>query len=162
MEILWDSIKNCQQSLFRFEGLQDYSAEDGEEAVNYFIQTGQLKEIPDSNNEWWSDMKLRNEKGILTQRVRLIIEPKTDYTTMELEYLRMAKEYSGDDIRIIQQKDFEVFAPNKVSDFYLIDDQRLFIMVYGSQGKYLHSNESRDVSEYIKLKRLLLKSSVSL
>jgi hypothetical protein len=162
MEPLWDAIKNSQQSIFRFEGLQDYSAEDGEEVVSCFVKTGQLQNIPDANNKWWSDMKLRNEKGIVTQRVRLVIEPKTNYTKMELEYLRIAKAYSGDDIRIIQEEDFRFISLESIPDFYIIDESRLFLMNYGSEGKYLNSVESDEVIEYVRLKNLLIQSSLPL
>ncbi len=162
MEPLWEAIKKCQHSLFRFEGLQDYSAEDGEDAVDYFMQTGQLKEAPDSNNEWWSDIKLRNEKGIVTQRVRLVTEPKTDYTKMELAYLKLAKNYSGDDIRIIQEADFLSIVPEGIPDFYIIDEHRLFLMNYGLAGKYLNSVESHEVIEYVRLKNLLIHNSLPL
>lgn len=162
MEPLWDAITNCQKYLFRFEGLQDYSAEDSDDAVDYFVKTGNLKSIPDANNKWWSDMKLRNENGIVTQRVRLVIEPTTDYTKMELEYLKQAKEYSGDDIRIIKEVDFREVVSNDVSDFYLIDDQKLFIMNYGPKGKYLNSIESDNIDGYIELKEQLLQISIPL
>lgn len=160
MEQIWESIRNCEKSLFRFEGLQDYSAEDGEAIVRHFIQTGTLKEIPNEENAWWSAMKVRNEKGILTQRVRLVLEPRTDYLNMELEYLRRAKEYSGDDIRIINEIDLYNIAPSGLEDFYIIDDTKIFIMKYGPKGKYIHSRVSGDVIQYSKLKEKLLQSSL--
>ena len=162
MEPLWEAIENCQKSLFRFEGLQDYSAEDGEDTVNYFVKTGQLKKFPDTNNKWWSDIKLKNESGVVTQRVRLVTEPMTDYTRMELEYLKVAKNYSGDDIRIIQEENFLSISIVGTSDFYIIDESRLFFMNYGLEGKYLNSVESDEVIKYVRLKDLLIQSSLPL
>ena len=47
MEPLWEAIENCKKSLFCYEGLQDYSAEDGTESLSYFLSKGKLKEVPD-------------------------------------------------------------------------------------------------------------------
>ena len=162
MESIWETIQRCKKSLFRFEGLQDYSAEDGEEALEFFIRNGILKEVPDWNNEWWKEMKARNDQGVVTQRVRLVIEPVTDYTKMELEYLKKAKEYSGDDIRVIYEDNFVKIAPNGLHDFYLVDDERLFLMQYGPKGKYISSYESDEIQEYLNLKELLLRVSIPL
>lgn len=162
MEPLWEAIENCKKSLFCYEGLQDYSAEDGTESLSYFLSKGKLKEVPDINNKWWSDMKRRNEKGIITERVRLVIEPKTDYTQMELEYLKMAKSYSGDDIRIISEVDFRAFVSEGIPDFYIIDDSRVFTMNYGLKGKYLYSIETSNVLEYLDIKKKLILNSIPL
>jgi hypothetical protein len=40
MDYLWPAIEKAKTSLFRFEGLQDYSGEDGDEAVLIFYRQG--------------------------------------------------------------------------------------------------------------------------
>ena len=159
MEPIWEYIKNCKNSLFRFEGLQDYSEEDGAKWVEIFTTTGKLAELPDERNEWWKEMKERNEKGLLTQRVRLVTKPMTDYTKMELAYLKEAKKYSGDDIRIIDEKSFNELMPNGLKDFWIIDDTYVFLMEYSPKGKYLKSQLVEDVKEYVRLKDRLLEAS---
>jgi hypothetical protein len=161
MEPIWQYIENCKKSLFRFEGLQDYSAEDSDKWVENFLTTGKLAEIPNDNNEWWRKMKQRNESGIVTQRVRLVTEPLTDYTKMELAYLKEAKRYSSDDIRIIKEEDFKEIAPSGFKDFWMIDDLHVFVMEYGPKGKYLGSKmvEEQEVGKYLDLKEKLLERS---
>ena len=85
MRLLNQYIKNCEQSLFRYEGLQDYSAEDSKEFVEKYISTGELTFFP-NDSEWWKDIKQKNQQGVVTQRVRLITYPITDYTKAELAF----------------------------------------------------------------------------
>lgn len=163
MEPLWQSIDNCKQSLFRFEGLQDYSAEDSDQWVETFITTGKLAELPGDNNPWWKKMKERSEKGIITQRVRLVTEPVTDYTKMELAYLKEAKKYSGDDIRTITETDFKKIVPTGSPDFYVVDEA-VFVMNYGPKGKHLGSTllTGAEANKYLNLKEKLLEASSEL
>ncbi len=161
MELIWHSIKNSTTSLFRFEGLQDYSGEDGMETVRAFIDTGVLIEHP-RDTLWWREMKVRNEQDITTQRVRLVTEPLTDYTKWELAYLKEAKEYSGDDIRIITEKEFFKITSEEIPDFWLIDNEYVFLMHYGKSGKYLHSEQVTNIDKYLTLKTELMEASVPL
>ena len=78
---------------------------------------------------------------------------------MELAYLRLAKDYSGDDIRLISELGLRKIASDGLPDFYLIDDQMVYLMNYGPKGKYLGSHEEHSVESYIKIKEQLLKMS---
>ncbi len=162
MDYLWPAIEKAKISLFRFEGLQDYSGEDGDEAVAYFLQTGQLLTVPDHTNDWWRNMKARRERGVVTSRVRLVCEPLTDYTKMELAYLQQAKAYSGDDIRIITETACRTIVSKDLPDFYLIDDEVVFTMQYDPLGTYLGSTQVHTVSQYKDIKDALMACSAPL
>ncbi len=130
-------FNNAIKSVFRFEGLQDYSAMDGDEAVEVFKRTSKLLLLP-KDTEWWQEMKEKNKRGIITQRIRLIELPLTDYTKMELTWHKEAAEYSGDDIRVIEKKDFDKIISETIPDFWMIDDQYAFPMEYGPKGKFIN------------------------
>lgn len=156
-------IKNAKKSLFRFEGLQDYSAEDGDEVVKIFIDTGKLAELPNTN-KWWLEMKKKNKLGMITQRVRLVTKPITDYTKTELAYLKEASKYSGDDIRIIEENDLKQIAPLGIKDYWLVDNKYVLEMNYGPKGKYISYNliEDSKIRTFIDLKTKLLEKSKKL
>jgi hypothetical protein len=107
-------------------------------------------------------MKARRERGVVTSRVRLVSEPLTDYTKMELAYLQKAKAYSGDDIRCITEAEYRKIVPKDLPDFYLIDDQVVFAMQYGPLGTYLGSTQVHTVSQYRDSKAALMAGSVPL
>lgn len=161
MDNLDTSIKNAKKSLFRFEGLQDYSAEDGDEIVKTFIKTGKLDWLPE-NNEWWKNIKTMNDKGVKTHRVRLVILPQTDYTKWELALQKECALFSGEDIRIIEENKFNSIIGTQIPDFYLIDDENAFILKYGLKGKYLSNTPVNkiDISHYKDFKIKLLAHSI--
>jgi hypothetical protein len=161
MDLLWKTIEVSDKALFRFEYLQDYSAEDGNDTVKYFIQTGFLREHPETS-PWWSQIKRRNDSGMSTARVRMVTEPMSDYTKMELAYLMEAKKYSGEDIRIITEECFQKLDLSDVKDFYLVDNSQVFIMKYGEKGKYLGSELVDGLDKYLNAKDRLLGNSLPL
>jgi hypothetical protein len=158
MDLLEQYIKGVRKSLFRFEGLQDYSAEDGNKVVRDFLKTGDIGPKA-SESDWWKWIKELNDLAIKTQRVRMVVEPLTDYTRWELAALKEASEYTGDEIRVIKKEKIA----SGIQDFWLIDDTFPFLMYYGNRGKYIKSKLSGTrVDHFIHLKNFLLDNSVSI
>lgn len=155
-------LDKASKSIFRFEGLQDYTAEDGEEFVKKYIETGQLLEKPEEIL-WCRNLRGMNERGIVTQRVRLVKLPLNDYTKTELAWYRAAAEYSGDDIRLIEQEDFDKIFETEMPDFWMVDDMYTFPMEYGPKGKFLGDMlvEGKEVEAYVQYKIKLINNSVS-
>jgi hypothetical protein len=162
MDQLDQYLKGAKKSIFRYEGLQDYSAEDGEESVREYVATGKLPFKPEET-EWWQDIKDKNENGVKTCRVRFVEEPLTEYTKMELACHRKSAAYSGEDIRIITSE-LSAGSEKNLKDFYLIDDSFLFLMDYGPKGKYIGSILVKDerVKKFIEYKNELISQSTSL
>ncbi|MES2216232.1 MAG: DUF6879 family protein [Patescibacteria group bacterium] len=156
-------IEKAEKSVFRYEGLQDYSAEDGEESIKHFIETGELN-IHSTDTEWWQMIKEKNDAGVKTCRVRMVKRPLNDYTKWELALHKESAEFSGEDIRIIEEAPLGTIKKD-LSDFYLIESTHLFILKYGPKGKYLGSvliEDNKKVDEYVKYSQELIKNSVSI
>ena len=160
MDELFKYIDKSSESVFRYEGLQDYSAEDGQESVREFMKSGKLPFVS-SESKWWQDIKLKNQQGIKTCRVRMVEEPLTDYTKMELALHVQSASFSGEDIRILEKDKFLSINP-KLKDFYMVDDKYLFTMKYGPNGKYLGSSlvSGSIVQDYISYKKQMIILSV--
>lgn len=160
VETLEQVINKAKKTIFRFESLQDYSAEDPKEELEYFIQNKSLM-TQAKDTEWWKGVKEKNEKGIKDSRVRLVIEPMNDYTRFELAFLKTAAAFSGSDIRIIKENSLLV---NDFGDYYIIDDLHVFVMEYGPQGKYLGFREvqTKDVGKFIDHKNMIMRGSIEI
>ena len=160
MDKLFQYIDKASKSVFRYEGLQDYSAEDGQESVREFMKSGKLPFIS-SESKWWQDIKLKNEQGIKTCRVRMVEKPLTDYTKMELALHVQSALFSSEDIRIIE-KDIILSMATQLEDFYLVDDEHLFVLKYGPNGKYLGSSlvSGNVVKEYLGYKKKMIDLSI--
>ncbi len=154
-------FKKATKSLFRFEGLQDYSAEDGDEFTRKFLETGILP-IDPRDDSWCQEMKKKNEDGMITQRVRLVKRPLNAYTIAELAWHKEAAAFSGDDIRIVEEEVFSALFPNGLDDYWMMDDTYVTPLMYGEHGKYLKSAliTGPEALKYIEYKDALLKAAI--
>ena len=145
---LYKYLQSAQKSLFRFEAFQDYKVEgDGID--------------DDGMKEWWDFITLKTKSGVKMQRVRLIIEPLTEYTKNELVVHKKSKTF-GDDIRLIREDVFKNLKL-KQEDFWLIDDSVILKMNYGARGEYLGFDIIKNgVDDYIAAKNVLIKNSTNL
>ncbi|MEN9338081.1 MAG: hypothetical protein RIQ41_395 [Candidatus Parcubacteria bacterium] len=145
---LYQYLQSSKVSLFRFEALQEYKVEgDG-------IDDEGMK-------EWWNFIESKTKSGITMQRVRLIIEPLTEYTKSELVVHKKSKTF-GDTIKIVKEEVFNTLNI-KQEDFWLIDEKVVLKMKYSTDGEYLGFDiVENDTDFYIKTKNLLLKNSTNL
>lgn len=142
---LYQHLQSAQKSLFRFETLQDYNVGD-----DGFDDQGM--------KDWWDFITLKTKSGVKMERVKLVIEPLTEYTKSELIVHAKSKTF-GDDIKTINEITF-----NKLSipqeDFWLIDERLVLIMKYSESGEYLGFDiEESDIKKYITTKDILIKHS---
>jgi hypothetical protein len=123
------------RSAFRLETLQHYSAPDEEDALARFC----AGKNPDINLSWWTGLaREHTAAGRTMARVRIIIEPPSDYTRFELvAYPIMAA--AGDDIRIITVPRGAWPAGIPHEDFWLFDDRDVWVMRYDAAGVFLRA-----------------------
>lgn len=152
-------LASAKISLFRFEQLQDYDVANEKESIVYFKATGEVKD--EIMKDWWEFIKSKTKSGVVMQRVRLVVEPYTDYTKMELVLHKKTSEH-GDDIRIISEPDFKSLNI-QLPDFWLIDMSLVLIMEYNSFGEYRGFKVQTDnIKVFIDAKELLCKQSIAL
>ena len=156
---LLDYLNSAKSSLFRYEGLQEYDIEQEREAVQHFLENGVFDES--RMREWWDFIESKKKTGVSMQRVRLLVEPLTDYTKMELAIHRKSNKV-GDDIRVITEEKLKELLGLKPQDFWLIDDSAALLMQYDSVGKYLGFTLAEDVAPFLFLKNEFLKNSISI
>jgi hypothetical protein len=145
---LYQYLQSAKKSLFRFETLQEYKVEgDGID--------------DDGMKEWWDFITLKTKSGVKMERVRLVIEPLTEYTKNELIVHKKSKTF-GDDIRLMKEDSFRSLNINQ-EDFWLVDDVIVLKMNYGTGGEYLGFNViESDVDHYIAIKNRLIENSIDL
>ncbi|MFF1819292.1 DUF6879 family protein [Kribbella sp. NPDC058245] len=123
----WLSLfADFSQSAFRLEGLQTYDATGEEEAVARFLADGTY----DLDLSWWTSMARRHaDAGHKMARVRVIVEPLTDYTRFELAgYPQM--DAAGDEIRIIVAPEGTWPEGVPQHDYWLFDERYVWQMHY--------------------------------
>lgn len=111
------------RSAFRLEGFQHYSAPDEVEALARF----RAGEDPRIDLTWWTDLARKHtQAGRTMSRVRVIVEPPSEYTRFELvAYPVMAA--AGDDIRVISVDPGRWPADVPHHDYWLFDDRDVWV-----------------------------------
>jgi hypothetical protein len=153
-----DYLAQAKESIFRFEYLREYKVPSEWDSFTRYQDTG----ILDTSflREWWSFLEGLHAKEIITQRVRLVREPKTEYTKWELQVHQQTLSH-GDDIRIISQDKLTPVL-ELLKDFWLIDFTTALSMVYSDAGEYLGFTVHNNAEEYSVAKKYLLDNSKSL
>jgi len=132
------------RSAFRLEALQHYTDPSEREAFARFC-AGQ---DPQVNLSWWTGMtRKQTGAGRSMSRVRVIVEPPSDYTRFELvAYPVMAA--AGDDIRIISVSPGTWPSGVPHEDYWAFDDRDIWVMRYDDAGVF-HRAELLDDPDQI-------------
>jgi hypothetical protein len=121
------------RSAFRLETLQHYSEPIEADAFAQF----RAGHDPAIDMSWWLGMAIgHNEAGHRMSRVRIVVEPPSDYTRFEFA-LYPSMVATGDDIRVIPIAESEWPAGIPHEDFWLFDDRDLWVIEYDSIGTFL-------------------------
>jgi hypothetical protein len=128
------------RSAFRLETFQHYSAPDEVEALARF----RAGEDPRIDLAWWTDLaRTHTDAGRTMSRVRVIVEPPSEYTRFELvAYPVMAA--AGDDIRVISVEAGRWPADVPHHDYWLFDDRDVWVLNYDQEGVLLSAELQDD------------------
>ncbi len=147
------------RSAFRLETFQHYTAPDEQEQYARFL----AGEEPRPDLTWWTKLARGHvAAGRTMSRVRVIVEPPSDYTRFELAaYPIMAA--AGDDIRIISVSPGAWPPGIPHEDFWIFDSRDLWVLRYDGSGFLLSAelvDDSRVVADHLRWREKALELSV--
>lgn len=157
LDILDELIDNAKHLIFRYEALQDYSAEDGIEMANEFVKTGDIGfEI--EGNEFYEFLKAKQKAGCELYRIRNVELPMNNYTKWEIEVYRKMYLNNHKKVGLIHYREEPTIS--NIQDFYIIDNQ-ILLLDYGDNGKLLDCRLADD-DNYMNIMKTLIDSSIDL
>lgn len=119
-----------EHSAFRLEGLQRYTEPGETESFAKFC----AGEDPQIQMGYWLGLAAAHKAaGRTMARVRVIVEPPSDYTRFELSVYPAMSE-AGDEVRIISTTADRWPADLPHHDFWLFDDRHVWILDYDDVG----------------------------
>jgi Family of unknown function (DUF6879) len=155
-------FKTFTRSAWRLEGRQTYNSPGEAPALARFL----AGEQPQLDTSWWESMLAANTaQGRTVGRVRILVEPPTDYTRFELAcYPQIAA--AGEDIRIIAVRagDWPPGLPHD-HDYWLFDEHDVWAMEYDDAGRFIGCTlleEPSEIEQHIQWRDLALAQSVPL
>jgi hypothetical protein len=132
----WGDLFNFACSAYRLETLPSYDEPDEAAAVARFL-TGQ---DPGLDTSWWESMvRTHLAAGRTLTRVRILVEPLSDYARFQLPYYGQFSA-AGEDIRVIavpQGGSWPHDVPRH--DYWLFDDRDVWVMYYTPAGTFTHA-----------------------
>ena len=143
---------------FRLELLQEYDVKEETESFAKFMSTG----IPTNFPEWEDIIKKANDRGAQMSRVHVLTFPLSDYLKYELSCYKN-NENAGEKILLINGSHYNELGLNKITDFWIFDDNIVLKMRYSKEGKFLgFETITTDIDDYIQTKNLLLKNATEM
>jgi hypothetical protein len=157
----WGNLFKFGRSAFRLETLQTYAEPDEAPAVARFM----AGEDPGLDTSWWESMvRSHRDAGRSMIRVRVLIEPLSDYARFQLPYFRRFVE-AGEDIRVIatSQGNWPTGIPSH--DYWLFDDRDVWAMRYTDTGTFIRADlldDPQDVAAHRRRRDVALTQAVPL
>lgn len=130
-------FRRFRHSCFRLETLQCYGASGEDDSIRVFL-AGQTPQPHPGKREWVALVTAAVEDGRTMQRVHVVIEPITDYVCFEVAWSYAYNVDAGEDVRIIPLAEAQPW-PSTVprNDFWLFDDNDVFVMRYDADGMWV-------------------------
>jgi hypothetical protein len=125
-------FSGIRSSWFRLETLQRYDVEYEREDLAAFLRGEPIDTTP---GPWQATLRDHVTSGRQLARVHVLEEPLSDYVRYELAAYVPNVE-AGEDVRVIavRRGDWPEDVPRH--DFWLFDDERLWLMDYDPQGRF--------------------------
>jgi hypothetical protein len=128
-----------RSSAFRLEQLQVYNVPSEVEALAAWRKDGSVG----PNEAWCRTIRAARSRGASMRRVRLVVEPLSDYTRWELAVMRWSVE-AGEDIRVLVAGGLGEWPSGP--DYWLFDDEIGVLMAYDDAGRFGGGRRSDDLA----------------
>jgi len=158
----WSELKT---EWFKVEVLQNYSGEDqGESLKSWFVgdknKSIELLQVRSRSIDWAEKNKDKEFKKI---RIHIVEEPYTEYLQWEIEhYKNINIPIVKEDVYLLNRREAEnLLLPD--GDFMIFDDKKVVRNYYTPEGRMYKADfydETDDISEFLRLKRVLLASNL--
>jgi len=150
-----------RSSWFRLETLQRYDARYEREDFAAFLRGDPITTMP---GPWQAMIREHVDAGRNLARLHVIEEPLTDYIRYELAAYRLNSE-AGEDIRLLPVPRGEWPEELPRHDYWLFDDQRLWLMDYDQAGAFVETRLVDDpiaIEQHRRWRDIALASSIRL
>ena len=128
-----------RSSAFRLEQLQVYDVPSEVEALAAWHRDGSAA----PNVAWCRTIRAARSRGASMRRVRVLIEPLSDYTRWELTGMRWSVE-AGEDIRVLVAGELGEWPSGP--DYWLFDDEVGVLMAYDEAGRFRGGRRAGDLA----------------
>jgi hypothetical protein len=139
-----DLCEQFQESMYRLETLQTYDVAYERAQYAAFLAGEAIDLTP---GRWQASVGRHRSAGRAVDRVHVAVEPLTDYLRYELATSYRRNVAAGERIGIIPATPGRWPTGVPAWDYWLFDDQHLWIMRYDHQGQFVEAEHRTDPTE---------------
>lgn len=132
----WSELFEFSASAFRLETLQTYTEPEEAEALARF-HAGRDPELDTSG--WETMIRRHRAAGRSMARVRVLVEPLSDYARFQLPYFARFAD-AGEDIGVITSSQGTWPDDLPRHDYWFFDDRDLWVLNYSEAGSFTHAD----------------------
>jgi hypothetical protein len=144
-------LQNFTRSAFRLETLAEYQVPQEAEMLSAFKRGEPIRMRDD--HPWLLMVKRHCGAAKSMQRVRIVGNPPSEYERFELA-LYPYSSAAGEEVHVLDKR----HALDE--DFWLFDDQVVYVLRYDATGRFLGADAARDVLAYRRIRDLTLENSI--
>lgn len=153
MTTLGEMFGTFTRSAWRLEGRDTYRVAGEEERIAAFLRGEPLLRKTRENNGWIATVEDAVARGAWIGRVRLVGHPITDYTRFEFAAYP-DNVAAGEDVQVLDRVALDP-SWSGVPDFWLFDDETVFVQHYDDEGHFLGAEQAHDVAPFLEARRRL-------
>jgi len=128
-----------RSSAFRLEQLQAYDVPAEVGALDAWRRDGTVG----PHEPWCRTVRAARDRGAVMRRVRVVVEPLSEYVRWELAVMRWSVE-AGEDIRVLPAARLGEWPAGP--DFWLFDDRVGVRMAYDADGRFEGGRRTDDLA----------------
>lgn len=151
-------LENFKESAFRLETRSSYNMPEEADMLAAFRRGDKVK-LPE-DHPWPPLVRRQCSAGKVMQRARVVDRPPTEYQRFEMSLYPHSVE-AGERIYIHERWFIPEIALYEV-DFWLFDNQTVFILYYDRSGSFLEASPEYNVKLYRRIRDLALERSTPL
>ncbi|GAA1944807.1 DUF6879 family protein [Amycolatopsis minnesotensis] len=127
-------FRTFESSAWRLETLPAYEVDEERASFERFVRTGDLDVGYLAG--WLSDVRAATEAGKRFERVRVVVDPPTDYLRFEMA-VAAHNIRAGEEIRVLPDRGARSLGLPERHDFWIFDDRRVAILHMSPTGRLL-------------------------
>ncbi|MEE2048908.1 DUF6879 family protein [Nocardiopsis tropica] len=156
------TFDDFRHQVFRLETLDSYDSRSERVPLERF-RAG-LSQDPSWLCPWAERVRAIRARGALFRRVHVVDEPLSEYLVFEMTCAYPSNAQAGEEIGILSRTAAEKLGVPE-EDYWLFDDDRTGVMVYGENGALVHVEVNADpeiVREHVRRREAALANAVPL
>lgn len=151
-----EAFLSAKQTIYRFELKKDYHVKEDWEVFKKYRKTIAVS-IHDIGKQWYEQIQTKTLEKVEVIRIRVIDKPLPEYQKYSIDWGYRVGQFYGQQTFFIRRTIYNDIVANlsfNPKDFWVIDHQYIFEVLYHSDGEYFgekNITNKNEIANYLHL-----------